>query len=117
MFSRYTERAQRVIVLAQDEARRLNYDYVGTEHLLLGLIREGEGIAAKALQSLGIQLEQVRAEVADHGLLLAAGDELGHPQAESHRGPVVGREHQPGLVGRAPPPGPRPASVCRRANS
>ncbi len=63
MFSRYTERAQRVIVLAQDEARRLNYDYVGTEHLLLGLIREGEGIAAKALQALGIQLEQVRAEV------------------------------------------------------
>jgi len=63
VFSRYTERAQRVIVLAQDEARRLNYDYVGTEHLLLGLIREGEGIAAKALQSLGIQLEQVRAEV------------------------------------------------------
>ncbi len=63
MFSRYTERAQRVIVLAQDEARRLNYDYVGTEHLLLGLIREGEGIAAKALQSLGIQLEQVRSEV------------------------------------------------------
>ncbi|HEY8347986.1 MAG TPA: ATP-dependent Clp protease ATP-binding subunit [Symbiobacteriaceae bacterium] len=63
MFSRYTERAQRVIVLAQDEARRLGYDYVGTEHLLLGLIREGEGIAAKALQTLGIQLEQVRAEV------------------------------------------------------
>jgi len=63
VFSRYTERAQRVIVLAQDEARRLNYDYVGTEHLLLGLIREGEGIAAKALQSLGIQLEQVRSEV------------------------------------------------------
>ncbi|MFO7171583.1 MAG: ATP-dependent Clp protease ATP-binding subunit [Bacillota bacterium] len=63
MFSRYTERAQRVIVLAQDEARRLGYDYVGTEHLLLGLIREGEGIAAKALQSLGISLEQVRAEV------------------------------------------------------
>jgi ATP-dependent Clp protease ATP-binding subunit ClpC len=63
MFSRYTERAQRVIVLAQDEARRLNYDYVGTEHLLLGLIREGEGLAAKALQALGISLEQVRAEV------------------------------------------------------
>lgn len=63
MFSRYTERAQRVIVLAQDEARRLNYDYVGTEHLLLGLIREGEGLAAKALQALGISLEQVRSEV------------------------------------------------------
>ncbi len=63
MFGRYTERAQRVIVLAQEEARRLQYNYVGTEHLLLGLIREGEGIAAKALQSLGISLEQVRSEV------------------------------------------------------
>ncbi len=63
MFGRYTERAQRVIVLAQEEARRLNYNYVGTEHLLLGLIKEGEGIAAKALQSLGISLEQVRSEV------------------------------------------------------
>ncbi|MHB9146643.1 MAG: ATP-dependent Clp protease ATP-binding subunit [Symbiobacteriia bacterium] len=63
MFGRYTERAQRVIVLAQEEARRLNYSYVGTEHLLLGLIKEGEGIAAKALQSLGISLEQVRSEV------------------------------------------------------
>ncbi|QBS37057.1 ATP-dependent Clp protease ATP-binding subunit [Thermaerobacter sp. FW80] len=63
MFGRYSERAQRVILLAQEEARRLNYNYVGTEHLLLGLIREGTGIAAKALQSLGINLEQVRAEV------------------------------------------------------
>jgi len=63
MFGRYSERAQRVIVLAQEEARRLNYNYVGTEHLLLGLIREGTGIAAKALQSLGINLEQVRAEI------------------------------------------------------
>ncbi|HEY8449102.1 MAG TPA: Clp protease N-terminal domain-containing protein, partial [Bacillota bacterium] len=63
MFGRYSERAQRVIVLAQEEARRLNYNYVGTEHLLLGLIREGTGIAAKALQSLGINLDQVRSEV------------------------------------------------------
>ena len=63
MFGRYSERAQRVIVLAQEEARRLNYNYVGTEHLLLGLIREGSGIAAKALQNLGIDLEQVRNEV------------------------------------------------------
>jgi len=63
MFGRYSERAQRVILLAQEEARRLNYNYVGTEHLLLGLIREGTGIAAKALQSMGINLEQVRAEV------------------------------------------------------
>lgn len=63
MFGRYSERAQRVIVLAQEEARRLNYNYVGTEHLLLGLIREGSGVAAKALQSLGINLDQVRKEV------------------------------------------------------
>ncbi len=63
MFGRYSERAQRVIVLAQEEARRLNYNYVGTEHLLLGLIREGSGIAAKALQNLGIDLDQVRSEV------------------------------------------------------
>ncbi|MBX6350454.1 MAG: ATP-dependent Clp protease ATP-binding subunit [Clostridia bacterium] len=63
MYSRYSERAQRVIILAQEEARRLNYNYVGTEHLLLGLIREGSGIAARALQNLGIDLDQVRAEV------------------------------------------------------
>jgi len=63
MFGRYSERAQRVIILAQDEARRLNYNYVGTEHLLLGLIREGTGIAAKALQNLGVDLDQVRSEI------------------------------------------------------
>ncbi|MDA8212884.1 MAG: ATP-dependent Clp protease ATP-binding subunit [Clostridia bacterium] len=63
MFGRFTERAQKVLMLAQDEARRLNYNYVGTEQLLLGLIVEGEGIAAKALQSLGISLESVRTEV------------------------------------------------------
>jgi len=63
MFGRFTERALKVIHLAQDEARRRNSNFVGTEHLLLGLIREGEGVAAKALQSLGIDLEQVRAEV------------------------------------------------------
>jgi len=63
MFGRYSERAQRVIMLAQDEARRLHYNYVGTEHLLLGLIREGSGVAARGLQSLGIDLKQVRKEV------------------------------------------------------
>ncbi len=63
MFARFTQRAQQVIILAQEEARRLNYPYVGTEHLLLGLIREGSGVAAQALNSLGIQLDQVRAEV------------------------------------------------------
>jgi len=61
--TRYSERAQRVIILAQEEARRLNYKYVGTEHLLLGLIREGSGIAGKALQNLGVNLDQVRSEI------------------------------------------------------
>jgi ATP-dependent Clp protease ATP-binding subunit ClpC len=59
----FTDRARRVVVLAQDEARLLNHDYLGTEHLLLGLIREGEGVAVKALESLGISLEAVRAQV------------------------------------------------------
>ncbi|MFA5881296.1 MAG: ATP-dependent Clp protease ATP-binding subunit [Eubacteriales bacterium] len=63
MFGRFTERAQKVLMLAQEEALRLNYPYVGTEHLLLGLIREGEGIAAKTLQGMGIDLEMARAEV------------------------------------------------------
>jgi len=63
MFERFTERARRVVVLAQEEARTLNHNYIGTEHILLGLIREGEGVAAKALESLGISLEAVRQEV------------------------------------------------------
>jgi len=63
MFGRFTEKAQKVLMLAQEEARRLNYPYVGTEHLLLGLIREGEGIAARVLQGMGIELEKVRSEV------------------------------------------------------
>ncbi|MDI6716624.1 MAG: Clp protease N-terminal domain-containing protein, partial [Actinomycetota bacterium] len=63
MFERFTERARRVIVFAQEEARMLNQNYIGTEHLLLGLIREEEGVAARALQSLGISLYDVRAQV------------------------------------------------------
>ncbi|MFV8381657.1 ATP-dependent Clp protease ATP-binding subunit [Corynebacterium hindlerae] len=63
MFERFTDRARRVIVLAQDEARMLNHNYIGTEHILLGLISEGEGVAAKALESMGINLEDVRREV------------------------------------------------------
>ncbi|WP_026926554.1 ATP-dependent Clp protease ATP-binding subunit [Granulicoccus phenolivorans] len=63
MFERFTDRARRVVVLAQDEARLLNHNYIGTEHILLGLIHEGEGVAAKALESLGISLEQVREKV------------------------------------------------------
>src|ERR687887_115928 len=63
MFERFTDRARRVVVLAQEEARLLNHNYIGTEHLLLGLIHEGEGLAAKSLESLGVSLEQVRAQV------------------------------------------------------
>ena len=63
MFERFTDRARRVVVLAQEEARMLNHNYIGTEHILLGLIHEGEGVAAKALESLGISLVGVRAQV------------------------------------------------------
>ena len=63
MFERFTDRARRVVVLAQEEARLLNHNYIGTEHILLGLIHEGEGVAAKALESLGISLEAVRNQV------------------------------------------------------
>ena len=63
MFERFTDRARRVVVLAQEEARLLNHNYIGTEHILLGLIHEGEGVAAQALESLGISLEAVRNQV------------------------------------------------------
>ena len=63
MFERFTDRARRVLVLAQEEARLLNHSFIGTEHILLGLIHEGEGVAAKALESLGVSLEAVREKV------------------------------------------------------
>jgi len=63
MFERFTDEARRVVVLAQEEARMLDHNYIGTEHLLLGLIREGDGVAAKALGRLGIRLEVVRQQV------------------------------------------------------
>ena len=65
MFERFTDRARRVVVLAQEEARMLHHDHIGTEHILLGLIREGEGVAAEALESLGISLEAVRQQVGE----------------------------------------------------
>ncbi len=65
MFERFTDRARRVVVLAQEEARLLNHNYIGTEHILLGLIHEGEGVAAKAIESLGINLESVRQQVVE----------------------------------------------------
>ncbi|MEY5144782.1 MAG: hypothetical protein RL745_143, partial [Actinomycetota bacterium] len=63
MFERFTDRARRVVVLAQEEARMLNHNYIGTEHILLGLIHEGEGVAAKALEALNISLDAVREQV------------------------------------------------------
>ena len=65
VFERFTDRARRVVVRAQEEARTLNHDFIGTEHILLGLVREGQGVAAKALESLGISLETVRQRVED----------------------------------------------------
>ncbi|OGX44746.1 MAG: hypothetical protein A3G38_02595 [Omnitrophica WOR_2 bacterium RIFCSPLOWO2_12_FULL_51_8] len=63
MFNRFTERARKVIILAKEEARRFNHDYIGTEHILLGLIREGEGVAAAVLQKIGVSLENIRLEI------------------------------------------------------
>jgi hypothetical protein len=63
MFERFTDKARRVVVLAQEEARMLDHNYIGTEHILLGLVREGEGVAARAIQALGVSLEEVRGDV------------------------------------------------------
>ncbi len=79
MFGRYSDRAQRVILLAQEEARRLNYSYVSTEHLLLGLLREEGGVAARALKNLGIDLEQVRSEI-EKSLGRGTSPPTGEPQ-------------------------------------
>jgi hypothetical protein len=72
MFERFTDRARRVVVLAQEEARHLNHDHIGTEHILLGLIHEKEGVAAIALTELGVSLEAARAQVVE---LVGRGDE------------------------------------------
>jgi len=63
VFERFTDRARRVLVLAQEEARELNHAFIGTEHILLGLIREGEGVAYQALSALGVSFEAVREKV------------------------------------------------------
>ena len=85
MFERFTDRARRVLVLAQEEARLLNHSFIGTEHILLGLIHEGEGLAAKALESLGISLEAVREKVEETiGMAGQRADRLAavHPSGE-----------------------------------
>src|SRR5436309_8175229 len=73
MFERFTERARQVVVLAQDEARGLKHNYIGTEHILLGLLREEEGVAARVLESLEVTLEGVRSQVA---LIVGEGEEV-----------------------------------------
>jgi ATP-dependent Clp protease ATP-binding subunit ClpC len=72
VFERFTERARQVVVLAQDEARALEHNYIGTEHILLGLLREEEGIAARALERLGVTLDETRAQVAE---IIGQGEE------------------------------------------
>ena len=78
MFERFTDRARRVVVLAQEEARMLNHDYVGTEHILLGLVREGGGVAAQALESLGITEESARQQVEEIAGPGQPGPQRGH---------------------------------------
>src|ERR687894_3154796 len=82
MFERFTDRARRVVVLAQEEARMLNHNYIGTEHILLGLIREGEGVAAQVLVKLGADLNRVRQQV----LQLLSGYQGKEPAETGGRG-------------------------------
>src|SRR5207237_12012 len=63
MFERFTDRARRVVVLAQEEARLLNHNYIGTQHILLGLLREGEGVAAQVLMKIGLDMQKIRQTV------------------------------------------------------
>src|SRR6266516_8171107 len=108
VFERFTERARQVVVLAQDEARALKHNYIGTEHLLLGLLREEEGLAARVLESLEITAEGVRSEVA---MIIGQGEdeaaagqipftprakkvlELGLREAQSLGHAYIGTEH------------------------
>src|SRR6516165_2585818 len=72
-FDKFTERARKVLTLAQEEATRFNHNYIGTEHLLLGLVREGEGVAAKVLSNLGVELNKVRSAVE---FIIGRGDRI-----------------------------------------
>src|SRR6478609_9508823 len=72
-FEKFTERARKVLSLAQDEAQRFNHNYIGTEHLLLGLVREGDGVAAKVLANLGVELQKVRSAVE---FIIGRGDRI-----------------------------------------
>ena len=111
-----TPRAKRVIELAIDEARRLGHNYIGTEHLLLGLVREGEGIAAGVLESLGVNLDKVRHEVIrvlSQSSSVGPATETKRSQQDADRRPA---RHQPDRRGRAPARS-IPSSVARRRSS
>jgi hypothetical protein len=99
MFERFTDRARRVVVLAQEEARMLGHNYIGTEHILLGLIHEGEGVAAKALESLGVSQEAVRQQVE---VIIGQGEQppSGHIPFTPRAKKVLGR----GVIGTIPVP-------------
>ncbi|MDP6912240.1 MAG: Clp protease N-terminal domain-containing protein, partial [Acidimicrobiales bacterium] len=87
MFERFTDRARRVVVLAQEEARLLNHNYIGTEHILLGLIREGEGVAAQVLVKLGADLSRVRQQVIQ---LLSGYAGSGQSESQEKAGATAG---------------------------
>src|ERR687896_242068 len=91
MFERFTDRARRGVVLAQEEARMLNHNYIGTEHILLGLIREGEGVAAQVLQKLGADLNRVRQTVIQllSGYTAGKGEQVGGQQEGGGQGSMV----------------------------
>src|ERR1041385_3005560 len=99
MFERFTDRARRVVVLAQEEARMLNHNYIGTAHILLGLIHEGEGVAAKALDSLNINLDAVRQQVEEiigQGQAAPTGHIPFTPRAKKVPEPSLREALQPG---------------------
>src|SRR5947199_413220 len=100
-FDKFTERARRVLTLAQEEALRFNHNYIGTEHLLLGLVREGEGVAAKVLANLGVELNKVRSAVE---FIIGRGDravmgEIGLTPRAKKLDPVMGRGMEIDRVG------------------
>src|SRR3712207_7210400 len=90
MFERFTERARKIVVLAQEEARHFNHNYIGTEHLLLGLLREDEGVAARALASLNVTLDEVREQVES---IVGYGEEGTGARSEEHTSELQSRQY------------------------
>ena len=105
-FDKFTERARKVLQLAQEEAQRFNHNYIGTEHLLLGLVREGEGVAAKVLGNLGVELNKVRSAVE---FIIGRGDRTVAGE------PGESRDHRDRRRRRARAPGGGPAGADLRA--